>query len=210
MLKSKLILFEGLGGAGKTSTVSSLHDYLRKQNVDVTAIYEQSDCHPKFEFPRFIENYPERMLAEWRLFLAERQRVGSICVMEGHGWQPMAEFMYLAGSSRESVLDFCDRIAVIISPLYPTVIYYTVGNVDEHLKRIAQIRGRDWIDFMEQRDVEHHGLDAFGNSLLQFWSEWTVIQSEIFDRCRFPKLRVNNPHDDWGAAHQKVADFLQI
>src|SRR5262249_39887227 len=95
--------------------------------------------------------------------------------MEGHGWQPMAEFMYLAGHSRQSVLDFCGKIESIISPLNPAVIYYAVDNIAEHLERIAQMRGRDWIRLMEQRDVEHHGLDAFGGSLLQFWDEWNIL-----------------------------------
>jgi len=210
MLKTKLILIEGLGGSGKTSTVSYLNDSLRQRNFDVTAIYERSDSHPKFNFPRFVENYAERMLEEWQLFLDERERVGQICVMEGHGWQPMAEFMYLAGCSRSAVLGFCDKIEAIISPLNPLIIYYTVDDVANHLERIAQMRGRDWIDFMEQRDVEHHGLDAFGNSLLTFWSAWTVLQDEIFNRCTLPKLRVENPHDDWEATYKKVVSFLQI
>jgi hypothetical protein len=63
---------------------------------------------------------------------------------------------------------------------------------------------------MEQRDVEHHGLDAFGGSLLQFWGEWNVLLNEIFSHCSFPKLRVENPHDDWGATYKEIASFLQI
>ncbi len=59
------------------------------------------------------------------------------------------------------------------------------------------MRGRDWIDFMERRDVEHHGLDTFNNSLLQFWNEWTILQNEIFSRCSFHKLHVENPQEDW-------------
>jgi hypothetical protein len=72
------------------------------------------------------------------------------------------------GHSRQSVLDFCGKIETIISPLNSAVIYYAVDNIAERLERIAQMRGRDWIRLMEQRDVEHHGLDAFGGSLLQF------------------------------------------
>ena len=210
MLATKLILIEGLGGSGKTSTVSYLNDFLCRRNFDVTAIYERSNRRPKCKFPAFAENYVGEMLAEWRLFLDERVRVNNLCVMEGHGWQPMAEFMYLAGHSRQSVLDFCGKIESIISPLNPAVIYYAVDNIAEHLERIAQMRGRDWIRLMEQRDVEHHGLDAFGGSLLQFWDEWNVLQNEIFSHCRFPKLRVENPHDDWGATYKEIASFLQI
>lgn len=210
MLKTKLILIEGLGGSGKTSTVRYLNDFLRRGNFDVTAIYERSDCHPKFEFPRFVENYSERMLAEWHLFLNERKRIGNLCVMEGHGWQPMAEFMYLAGYSRNAVFDYCDKIAVILSSLNPVVICYTVDNVASHLERITQMRGQEWIDFMEQRDIEHHGLDAFGGSLLKFWREWSILQDEIFSNYSFPKLRIENPHNDWEATYLKIVSFLQV
>jgi len=210
MLKTKLILIEGLGGSGKTSTVGYLNDFLRQRNFDVTAIYERSDCHPKFNFPRFVENYSERMLVEWSLFLEERERVGDLCLIEGHGWQPMAEFMYLAGYSSTAILDFCHKIEVIVHPLNPIVIYFAVDNVAAHLERIAQMRGREWIDFMEQRDVEHHGLDAFGGSLLNFWREWSTLQNEIFSRCFFPKLCVENPRDDWESTYETIRSFLQI
>lgn len=210
MLKTKLILIEGLGSSGKTSTVKYLNDFLRQRNFDVTAIYERSDCHPKFDFPRFVENYTGRMLEEWHFFLNERERTGNLCVTEGHGWQPMAEFMYLAGYPPESVLDFCDKIAIIINRLNPVLIYYSFDDVKKHLEKIKQLRGQQWIDFMEQRDIEHHGLDAFGGSLLQFWKEWTVFQNEIFNRCSFPKLLVENPHDNWEIAYRKILSFLQV
>jgi hypothetical protein len=63
---------------------------------------------------------------------------------------------------------------------------------------------------MEQRDAEHHGLDAFGGSLLKFWREWNTLQNEIFNRCSFPKLRVENPHGDWEFTYEQVVNFLQI
>gem|GEM_PF-3965084 len=175
MFNNKLILIEGLGGSGKTSTVSYLNNFLRQRNVDVTAIYERSDSHPKFIFPRFVENYAERMLEEWQRFLHERERVDDLCVMEGHGWQPTAEFMHLAGYSHNSVFDLCNKIEALISPLNPIVIFYKV---------------------------------VFGGSLLNFWREWTVLHNEIFNRCSFPKLCVEDPYDDWEATYKKVVSFM--
>jgi hypothetical protein len=130
--------------------------------------------------------------------------------MEGHGWQPMAEFMYLAGYSQQAVISFCEEVAAIISSLNPVVVYYAHDDVANHIERIEQLRGRQWISFMEDRDTMHHGLNMFGGNLLQFWSGWAVLQDEIFSRCAFPKLRIQNPHDDWDAAYMRIRSLLQI
>jgi hypothetical protein len=150
------------------------------------------------------------MLEEWSLFLAEYRRRGGVCIMEGHGWQPMAEFMHLAGYPQRDVIGFCDDVASIISPLNPIVIYYSNEDVANHLERLEQLRGREWVELMEERDTLHHGLKKFGGSLLRFWREWAVLQEVIFSRCPFPKLRIRNPHGDWEGTYMSIRRFLQI
>jgi len=210
MWNTQLILIEGLGGSGKTTTVRYLEQVLLGKNLDVVAIVESDSCHPKFKFPNFVECYTSQMLEEWSLFFSERKGKDEVCLMEGHGWQPMAEFMYLAGYSQQSVLSFCEDVAAIIRPLNPVVVYYTHKDVVSHLERIEKLRGRQWISFMEGRDTRHHGLKKFGSSLLQFWREWAVLQDELFRRCSFPKERIQTPHDDWDVTYMKIRNFLQI
>ena len=210
MVDTRLILIEGLGGSGKTSTVRYLDRLLRGGGRSIVPIVERDTCHPRFEFPSAVEHYTARMLEEWSLYLAGRGSSREVGLMEGHGWQPMAEFMFLAGYSRQAVIGFCDEVASIIGPLNPVVIYYTHEEVAEHLERVERLRGREWIAFMEDRDTRHHGLERFGGNLLHFWSEWTVLQDEIFARCPFPKLEVRNPHDDWDATYSRIRHFLGI
>jgi hypothetical protein len=210
MLDTQLILIEGLGGSGKTTTARYLEEVLRREGPSIAAILEGDMCHPKFEFPKFVAHYTTRMLEEWSLFLAQRERRREVCLMEGHGWQPMAEFMYLAGYPRQTVINFCDDIASIISPLNPVVVYYAHEDIAQHLERVEQLRGRQWVAFMEDRDTMHHGLKEFGGSLLRFWSEWALLQDEIFSRCSFPKLGIGNPHDNWDATYTRILSFLQV
>lgn len=210
MIDTRLILVEGLGGSGKTTTARYLEQILRSQGFEAAAILESYKRHPRFQFPNDVEHYTARMLEEWSLFLAARAGRAEVCLLEGHGWQPMAEFMYLAGYTPQAVIEFCADVASIISPLDPVLVYYAQEDVASHLRRVERLRVRQWISSMESRDTMHHGLDKFGGRLLQFWSEWAVLQEELYSRCPFPKLRLRDPHGDWDAAYTKIRNFIQL
>jgi hypothetical protein len=45
---------------------------------------------------------------------------------------------------------------------------------------------------------------------LKFWSKWMTLQNEIFSRCSFPKLCIEDPHNDWETAYAKIVSFLQV
>jgi hypothetical protein len=205
----RLVLVEGLGGAGKTTTAGWLAAEWACRGMSTRCIRERDRVPPRFRFPAEGPGYAAEMLDQWRRFAALVEGEDVAVVTEGHGWQPMAEFLYLAGGDAGQALAFCAELAEIVAPLRPALVYLEPGDVAAHLARLERLRP-GWLVAMEARDTAAHGLARWGGSLLRFWRDWSRVQGEAFSRWPHAKLRVADPQEDWAAARGAILDFVGV
>jgi len=44
---------------------------------------------------------------------------------------------------------------------------------------------------------------------VQFFTEWQRVVKQLCDDWPYPKLKIQNPHDDWEQAYQQIDTFLR-
>ena len=46
--------------------------------------------------------------------------------------------------------------------------------------------------------------------MLALLEEWAQVTSTLYDRVPFPKVKIQNPHEDWELAMQQMRAFLGL
>src|SRR5262245_34773715 len=96
MLSTKLILIEGLPGAGKSATARHLGALLRQRGLICDWYLEEDESHPIncLNFP--LKELSERLPPLWRVFTQQALRTSDMTIIESRLWQNTALFMYMS------------------------------------------------------------------------------------------------------------------
>jgi hypothetical protein len=112
------------------------------------------------------------------------------------------------GSAQEHIL----KLAEIIHPLNPVLIYLNPGDVRETLCRVAQSRPPEWLDFVigyhtQQGHGKAQGWQGF-DGLVHFYEMRHKIELELLWCLPWPSCQVL--HTEWDQDWRKISAFLEI
>ena len=214
MLSTRLILIEGLPGAGKSTATVYLEKTLRDCGWNARGYREQEDPHPLpcLDYP--IQGLPGRMIPLWERFVQQAAVSETITIIESRLWQNTALFMYLSECPPESILAFNRQLAQALAPLSPVLIYLDQRDVRGALDRLRALRGEAWTRstmaemaaYAWFRSRACSGFDAWVN----FFEDWHRLAGRLYRAWPEPKLRLVDAQADYSGAYRKLGTFLQL
>jgi hypothetical protein len=212
----RLILVEGMIGAGKTTTAGYLADWLSRRGEDVRAFDEGAADHP------IRTRRVDELLAapapgdpgvyaagQWRRLAERCLRDEQTIILESIFLQNSVMPAFIDGAPAAAVTDICAEIQRQAAPAEPFLVYLRPIDIAAAIARVHEARGEPWsarnLDFVENspwaRRRNLRGRDA----VVQLYQAWDPVVSELFDRYPFGKLMVPDPHHDWPASLRAIS-----
>lgn len=214
MLDSKLILIEGLPGAGKTTTTAQLGQMLQGQGIPCRWYLEEDPDHPIDCADMKLKDLHEKLPPLWETFVRQAKQEVAVTVIESRLWQNTALFMLMAEYPVEQIIRLHQRVCQVLAPLSPVLLYLFQADVEIAQRRICKVRGQDWME-QEMQSLSKYpwfqscGLNGFDGWLL-FFRAWDGVADELFRDFPYRKTRIENPQDDWGRAYREIGDVLGV
>ncbi len=170
------------------------------QDLAKYEIYEQ----PAGKFRRLI-------LDSWRRFASQAVLSSSTYIFECCFLQnPLTMFLGRHDEPLSAAQGLVLEMARTIQPLNPLLIYLHPGPAGDTLRRVAQVRPQEWLDFViayhtQQGHGKAQGWQGF-DGMVKFYEMRQSIELELLQRLPFPTLKV--PHTAWQQDNQRVNSFL--
>lgn len=151
------------------------------------------------------------MLEKWRQFVrdSEEDRVyvfNSVLLQN-----PMCETMMRFGFSQEESQSYIEKIAEIIQPLNPAVVYLKNDDIADSVRKAAQERP-GWLDVV----IGYHVSGAYGKSIHAEGFDGYIDclrerqERELHILAQLPVRRwiVDNPQRDWDSARETIRAYF--
>jgi len=212
---ARLILVEGMIGAGKTTTAGHLADWLSRRGEDVRALDEGAADHP-IRTRRVDEllaapapDDPGAYSAgQWRRLAERCLRDEQTVILESVFLQNSVMPAFIDGAPVAAVTDICAEIQRQAAPAEPFLVYLRPVDIAAAIARVHEARGEPWssrnVAYVQDcpwaRRRNLRGRDA----VVRLYQAWDPVVSELFDRYPFPKLMVPDPHHDWPASLRAI------
>lgn len=227
-MAARLVLIEGLPGAGKSTLAQALLRACEARGLAARWWYEEVADHPVYLFRDLAglravvddlaagEFAPviAAALAQWRRFAASVAAGDGLVIADGALFGYLAWSLFPFGAPEATILDYLAAVADILRGAETRVIYLRQGDPAATWRWLGDRRGADW----ERRAIERacgspygqrHGLRGFAG-LVAFWSAYGQIADTAFARLPPPKLRLGASADDWAGNLARAAAFLGL
>lgn len=221
----RLILIEGMIGAGKSTIAGRLTSLLADQGEDVHAFHEFAEDHPirTKAVDRLRAAYPDQRPApedagrdgrardrgvyaveQWGR-LAELCRTGRrTVVLESTFLQNSVLPAFVNGAPAAKCAELCARIQRQLAPAEPLLVYLRPTDVAAAIDRVHDVRGEPWSSWNTATMAASpwaHGRNLHGrNAVVEFYLAWEKVARDLYERYPFAKILIDDPQDRWDAA----------
>lgn len=161
IIKTNLIIIEGIPGSGKSTTAMMIADELKKKGKKVVCVDEGAADHPAdyadYDFPDF-ETESTKILEKWHSFVkgADEDTIYVFnCIFLQN---TMCETMMRFGMDEADSEKYIAEIAEIIKPMSPVIIYIDQQNVKNTIDSVLDKRGNDWLKAV----IDYHVSQGYG------------------------------------------------
>ena len=214
MLNTKLILIEGLPGAGKSTTTARLGRVLQGQHIACRWFLEEDEPHPIACLDFETDGLGEKVLPLWRDFAAGALQEPVVTIIESRLWQNTGLYMYMSERPLAEILGFNQQVLQVLRPLSPALVYLDQPDTAAALHRLYSLRGEKWIEenvaeTAKYRWFQSRGLKDFGG-WIRFFEEWQAVVERSYAEWPYEKVRILDPHQDRASADRQLGAFLQV
>jgi hypothetical protein len=214
MLDSRLILVEGFPGAGKSTTTEYIGSILQQSGMACRWFLEDDDPHPIACLDFEIKGLTQKMVPLWTRLSQQAMQDPAVTVIESRLWQNTALFMYMSECGLEEIFEFNRQVCQVLTPLSPVLVYLDQEDVEAALRRLYAIRGEKWMDQVLETTTQYAWFQSRSRkdfaAWVDFFKEWQDVAGRLFADWSTPKIKIQNPHDDWERAYNQLHAFLQI
>ena len=122
-MSGRLILIEGLPGAGKSSTTVYLGEQFHQQGIHCKWFLEEDEEHPIDIKGIALKDLSWKIIPLWESFLQDEVHDQNVTMVESRLWQNTALFMYMAEFPVGEIIELRekDRLVVLLSLLNQSV-----------------------------------------------------------------------------------------
>ncbi len=163
-----------------------------------------------YELP--VEKYHRLLLDRWGAFAASAAQRDEVYIFECCFLQnPLTMYLGRHDAPLAAARGHIFGIAALLRPLEPVLIYLHPGEAGETLRRVAQLRPQEWLDFViayhtQQGHGKAQGWQGF-EGMLRFYEMRQAIELELLSRLSLDSLLV--AHTDWEQDQARIAAYLE-
>ncbi len=214
MLTTKLILIEGLPGAGKTTASVHLGTFLQRHGMDCKWYLEKDEPHPIACLDFKLKDLSRKLPHLWTTFTKRARQDPTITIIESRLWQNTALFMFMSEFPVAEIIQLHQLVWQVLAPLAPILVYLHQDHVESALRRLYTFRDEKWLNRTLETTCRYpwfqsRGLTDF-TGWVEFFQAWQLVAEQLFHDWPYQKTKIDNPHDDWARAYQQIFRFLQI
>lgn len=218
MIWPMLVLVEGLPGSGKSTTAQWIGHEMQSQGRPARWVYEQEEPHPVLGSVRgpsaSWKDYLAARLSAWASFTAGARNSSTATVMDSTFLQSSIFSTLRRGFDPETILTYVERVADIIRPLDPALVYFLQPDPATAFRRICDARGIAWtLQHINANDgtAWARGRNVSGfDGLVAYWREHSAICDAAVGRSRLRTITVDSLSGDWPAHRRAIAEFLGL
>jgi hypothetical protein len=119
MLNTKLILIEGLPGAGKTTATAHLGTLLQQCGLTCRWFLEGDEPHPITCLDLKLRDLPQKLPPLWKTFTEQVQQDPTVTIIESRLWQNTALFMFMSEYPVAEIIQLHQLVWQVLAPLAP-------------------------------------------------------------------------------------------
>ncbi len=206
MRPAKLILVEGMPGAGKSTLAHALLRQFDANGIPARWWYEEDSQHPVYCFRDMPElrqvvadlasgqhrRVIDAALAQWRQFAADVSSGNEVVLLDGCLFGYLTWSLFPFNVPESEILDYVAQVAAILGATQPCILYIRSEDTVVGWWRLFAARGEDWATTAIERATlspygERHKLTGF-DGLIAYWQAYQAIADEAFARLPFPNL----------------------
>ena len=228
MIKTKLILIEGVPGSGKSTIALKLQETISQNRRASQCFLEWSADNPipigtagnLSQIISTTKAREEQTLQDWRRFVESARTQETVTIIESRLWQTAGMYLYLSGHSEDEIHNSSRRLISVVAELDPVLIYLAPKNLAKLFADISTVRNKKWRESGQEGSWEEWGDQIYGQQewfkrhhlpgkySLQFFIEWQKIADRLYLAFPFSKIKLDNPEHSWPSTLSKIRDFL--
>jgi len=215
----RLILIEGMIGAGKTTTAGWVGDWLSGRGEQARAFREFDEDQPirtravdqlRGEPPPEPGAYD---VSQWRRLAGRCQRGQQTFVLESVFLQNSVMPAFIDDAPADAVAQIFDAILREAAPAEPFLVYLRPADIAAAVARVHRSRGPEAkernVTFVENSPwARRRGLRGPG-AVAALYQAWEALVDELCARYPFPRLMVTDPQQDWPAALARIGAAIR-
>lgn len=222
-MKSKLILVDGLTGAGKSTISHFIARQFQLNEHSIRWYQEEEKDHPlvlKNLFDRSIspDARKEEFLSTyhqcWNKLYQKIKDSSGVTIIESYLFQYPLAFLMSAELEESEIAKIWKHLLDQVKELNPVMIYLYHQNVEDALRLNWKRRGEEWANWhisrmKDSRYAKSRNMDA-ETAIIDYYSNIQRVSLDLFYQYPAEKLIVDTTAQLWDNHRREIIDFLQI
>jgi thymidylate kinase len=226
-VNSRLVLVEGIPGAGKSSTCQLVRRGLDAAGRPAVWWHEAQRGHPVYLFDDRASlratladldagrsaAVVERALDRWAAFVDGARRRDEVVLVDSclHGYLTWTLFWY--DRPADEIEQYVAAVERIVQPLEPRLVYLRQDDVGATLARATDMRANGHRELSVERAErsrygQRRGLRGF-DGLVAYWEAYRALTDRLVDRSALTRLTLPS-RIGWPARRRRLLAFLAL
>jgi hypothetical protein len=212
---AKLVIVEGIMGAGKSTTTLNIARRLEASGIPAIGITEGVDPHPiRFDWDLPWNEMPpaelaKSCIAKWRAYVDGSLTADRISIVDGQLFHGNLTSLLLLEADRGMIDECCRKIVAVSKPLRPLLIYFHQDDVDRAIRAVAAQRGATWVSYqvdwkLASPYARRRGLAGL-DGLIALYRDYRALTDRLYADLDIPKISIESSRQEW-AIYDDIID----